>query len=301
MKKLLFSIIVIFLTSALFAQKKTNYEKYWQAREDSIKKSEASVDTMNSAVSDTIIQNIEINNYYSDDPFYYSNYIGRFYHGGFNYWMYSDPWYYDNFYFGYPYWGYSYWGYNGFWINPWNYGYGGRYENNNHQNYSSGRYIEGFGVSKHGSTQFFSNRNAQNRQISPQNKPEYSKSNRSYSPTYQQPHMNMKPVFNNSRINNGNRSHDQNSFQSKRSENNNTQRSLQRPSQARTYSPPSQPRSYNSTQNRSYGGESRNFNSGESRSSGSYNNGSSSSSRSSSGGFSGSSSGSSKSGGSGRR
>jgi len=44
-------------------------------------------------IVDTLLQqnpNIIVNNYYNDDPFYYSNMIGRFYHGGFNYWYYKQ-------------------------------------------------------------------------------------------------------------------------------------------------------------------------------------------------------------------
>ena len=37
-------------------------------------------------------------NVYELDPFYYSNRIGRFYYGGFNYWRYSNPWYYNYWY-----------------------------------------------------------------------------------------------------------------------------------------------------------------------------------------------------------
>ena len=110
---------------------------------------------------DTLVKenpNIEVNYIYNDDPFYYSNMIGGFYHGGFNYWHYNpffyDPWdfdfgwgwnpYYGYNYpygFGYPYYNYgfgfgynSYWGF-GFGWNHWNYGWHGN--NWNHNNWYS--------------------------------------------------------------------------------------------------------------------------------------------------------------------
>ena len=76
------------------------------------------------AIVDTLVKKnpkIVVNNYYNDDPFFYSNRIGRFYHGGFNYWMYQNPyyfyndWFYDDFYFG---WNYPYFGYNNYWNYP---------------------------------------------------------------------------------------------------------------------------------------------------------------------------------------
>ena len=66
MKKLILSIVLVFMAITLSAQRKTNYEKYWQAREDSIKKSQAvntesqvqrvdQEDTLQ-AIVDTIVQ-----------------------------------------------------------------------------------------------------------------------------------------------------------------------------------------------------------------------------------------------------
>ena len=130
MKKLILIIIFALLTSVLFSQKKSNYEKYWQAKEDSIKKNQVAVTEKQivefddlyyqpskdakkikrdlkefkrvyvKEVVDTLVEensDIQVNTYYNVDPFYYSNMIGRFYYGGFNYWHYNsffyDPWF----------------------------------------------------------------------------------------------------------------------------------------------------------------------------------------------------------------
>jgi uncharacterized membrane protein YgcG len=109
-------------------------------------------------IVDTLVKEnpeIVVNNYYNDDPFFYSHNISRFYHGGINYWMYADPfwysnyWYYSNYDWSWEfrfmrntYWPYSsfyfvdrydYWGWNSWMYNPWRfnyYGYNDHYNNN---------------------------------------------------------------------------------------------------------------------------------------------------------------------------
>src|ERR1035437_1095384 len=136
MKKLLFIIVATFITCATFAQgNKTNYEKYWQAKEDSITKSQMTLSNNTirqerqdvDAVVDTLVNenpDINVNYYYNTDPFNYSNQLGYYNHGmsmWFNYRYNNDfyfgynPWFYDDYYFGYNYgypWRYNYWGYN---------------------------------------------------------------------------------------------------------------------------------------------------------------------------------------------
>ena len=134
MKKLWLSIVFVLLALTLSAQKQSNYEKYWQTREDSITQSQTTLsgnatenqitsvkpeyddiyyqpskdgkkikqhkkrvdqeDTLQAIVDTVVNYNPDVHiNYFEYDPFYYSYNLGRFYHGGFNYWMYSDPWF----------------------------------------------------------------------------------------------------------------------------------------------------------------------------------------------------------------
>lgn len=109
------------------------------AKRDTIKK-----DTIRktSIIKDPVTIN---NYYYNDDPFFYSHNIGRFYHGGFNYWHYNpffyDPWY-DDFGWGWnPYYGYNYPYYSGFyfgWNNYWGWNFGWNYGWNMYHPYYGG-------------------------------------------------------------------------------------------------------------------------------------------------------------------
>jgi hypothetical protein len=201
MKKILIFVFAIFMSLSIFGRSSVQ-------------------DTLNRANrydADTLVRDTV---YYNVDPFFYTNLVGRFYHNGFNYWMYDDPWYYDSFYFGYnypfwsypyPFWGFywgfgynpwfnNYWGYNPWFNNYWGYGFGGgRYRwSNPHRGYSSSRYIDGPGYPKNK----INGTSSQTARSLPQNKPVYSRTNRSYSPAYQQPRMNARPVYNNARARN---------------------------------------------------------------------------------------------------
>lgn len=273
MKKLLLIIALTLLGCVLMAQKKTNYEKY-REREDSIANAQLVPNKDTTELDDLYYQPIKdgkkdkrnhkqdtvenqvvvINNYYDEDPFYYSNNIGRFNHGGFNYWMYDNPYYYSSWGFGFG-WGFNSWynpwfydnfyyGYSPYYYSPYYYApyyYGNNhtpYYGNNHYNNRPGGYA--FLGSKHYvpqpsasaryndgmkrkqnpnagrfTTPFVANRNSvdrnvaskstQNRPVAnrsaqnPQQKSEYAKSNRSYTPSYQSPRMSTRPQFNNSR------------------------------------------------------------------------------------------------------
>lgn len=267
MKKLLLFIIVIFLTITLSAQKKSNYEKYWEAREDSINKSQVisdkpeyddlyyqpSVDDRKAKqkkhrtdvdlIVDTLINenpNIKVSYYYIDNPFYYSYNIGRFYHGGFNYWMYSSyynnywtmdlyDWYWESRFLGYPYWmgywpynsfyftdRYSYWGWNSWNYIPWRYNHY-RYNQWNNHNYYVHNGNETFqnkviyghrerpsALSNNNST------SSQRNRVDPSNRSSYNGNRRTYTPSYENPRMNTRPSYNNSRVNQGNTNRYQN-------------------------------------------------------------------------------------------
>jgi hypothetical protein len=331
MKKLILSLIIIFLTGTLLSQKKSNYEKYIQSKEDSIINNESfaskpeyddlyyqpSKDTKKikkhkrsdiETIIDTLVKEnpeIEINTYYVDDPFYYSNRIGRFYHGGFNYWMYSNPYYYANNYWmydsydwywefrfmNYPFWN-NYWPYNNFYFvdrydywrynywnpwrynywNPWRHNYGNHneyYGNNNNRQFNH-QTDPGYGRRERPST--LSTNNIGNHQTRPEirknvntrTESRYSENRRSYTPSYNNPRMNTRPQYNNTRPNENNRD-----IVNRRSGNN---------SQPHVYSIPSvnqrteQFRNNSQQSNRSYSEPSRssnnfNSNSGISRSS----------------------------------
>ena len=344
MKRLLLIMSLVLMTLVLSAQKKSNYEKYWQAREDSLNKTTATAKpeyddlyyqpskdaqkvkknkrTDVDQVVDTLVKDnpdIQVNYYYNDDPFLYSYNIGRFYHGGFNYWMYTDPWYYSNWMYdpydwywdmrfsGYPYWAYPYYnqfyfgfGYN-YW-NPWrfNYGWGHNwYGNHNwytHNNWSNGGgnyHRPEYGHRETGSA--LSNHRTVP-PVTPQNRSLYNESRRSYSPSYNNPRMSTRPQYNNSRL--GEMSNRRTQISTQTSTFNrtpNTQvRTQSRTYQQQNYKVPS--RSYSPPANRNSEpqgfGRTFNFNAGdERRSSGSSNfssgSSSSSSGRSSSGGSSG--------------
>ena len=273
---------------------------------------------------------ITINNYYyDDDPFFYSRNIGRFYHGGFNYWHYNpffyDPWYDDfgwgwNPYYGYnyPYYGGFYFGWNNYWgwNFGWNYGwnmyhpyYGGHnnfYGHNNNWNggfQSKPQYGRRERPANFTQTNPTTNRRLadkqpqgnrigtpQQRMVNPQGKATYGDSRRSYQPTYETPRMSTRPAYNNSKgINRTTERRTEISTESRTI----MQSNPQRRSESQRYSAPT--RSYSPAPNRSSEpqgfGKTMNFNSGGSdrRSSGSNFSSGSNSSSSGSAGNSGSS------------
>ena len=260
MKKLILSLIVIFLMGSLLSQKKSNYEKYVQAKEDSISNIESSVSeskpeyddlyyqpskdakkikkvkrSYTEAMIDTLVKenlDIQVNTYYINDPFYYSNRIGRFYYGGFNYWMYSDPFYYSNNYWmydnydwywefrfmGYPFWN-NYWPYNSFYFvdrydywNPWRYNYWNpwryNYHNygynnhgyNNHNGYYGNRDFNhqsnlGYGRKERPST--LSTNNIENHRITPETRKNINTRSESQ---YSESRRSYTPSYNNPRM-----------------------------------------------------------------------------------------------------
>ena len=304
MKKLFFIFVLALLSSVMFAQKKSNYEKYWQAREDSINKSTASITTAKpeyddlyyqpskdakkikkhkradvDVIVDTLVSenpDIQVNYYYNYDPYYYSYNIGRFYHGGFNYWMYGNSFYYSNwmydpydFYWdmrfsGYPYWSYNsfyqgFYGYN-YW-SPWrNYNHY-RFNNYNHNNYNN-YYTHNWNNS--GRNNSMNPVHYRTQTSSVQNRRPVVDNQRTYRPSYNQPRMNTRPQYNNSRANT--------STNNRRADVSTQPRTYSQPirsesrTQTRTYTAPT--RSYSESRSNNNGGSDR-------RSSGSYGGGSS--------------------------
>ena len=300
-------------------------------------------------VVDTLIKHnpdIQVNYINNYDPFFYSYNIGRFYHGGFNYWMYGNPYYYNSYWMydsydwywdmrftGYPYWSYPYYGngfyfgYNNFWFgynnwNPWRYNYhynnwnqNNWYGHNNNWNGGSFQSRPEYGRRERPSnlSSSYNNSVAQqerritppqgNRIVTPQNKPAYQESRRSYTPSYNNPRLSTRPAYNNSKTGDMGRNYERRTEtnQSRTFSQPNIQRSTESRTQIRTnqpqinrsqnYSAPS--RSYSPPPNRSSEpqgfGKTINFNSGGDRrssgssnfSSGSNNSNSSSGSRSS--------------------
>jgi hypothetical protein len=129
MKKILILFAALLLISTLQAQdKKSNYEKYWQAREDSLYGSKStdkveyddlyyqpSKDKKAKHVKkDTIEKSVVVHNYYYDNDFYYANRFRHFYHPTF-YWGFYTPYYYggwyEPFYYDWymPYYSHNYW------------------------------------------------------------------------------------------------------------------------------------------------------------------------------------------------
>src|ERR1035437_1628933 len=349
MKKLWLSIVFVLLAFTLSAQKQSNYQKYWQAREDSITKSQVTSsnnatenqvtsvkpeyddlyyqsnkdaqrvkkhrkvnteDTLRYIVDTLAKQNPDIQvNYYEYDPFLYSYNIGRFYHGGFNYWMYNDPWFYGNYWmmdnynweygfmgtfwnpwfyndfgFGYGYgFGFNNWGYSNWspWRhNNWNHNNNNNWNHNNNNNWythnnnnggGSGGYNSNHGYG-HTLKEIPSNINKHITSVQPQTKALYSKTNRSYSPSYNNPRMSTRPQYNNSRVTTGNvdrrtntntqtRSYSQGNTQRSAYSQGNTQRNIapntQRSTQSRSYYVPS--RSYNNSNSSSRSSSNYNF------------------------------------------
>jgi hypothetical protein len=336
MKKTLLIIALALLTSTLLAQKKSNYEIYWQAREDSITKSQMTLsrDTTEKLISsakseyddlyyqpnkdakkvkhvkkdnvdiliDTIIKenpNISIN-YYDIDPFFYSYNIGRFYHGGFNYWMYGNPWYYSNYWMfdTYDWYWYNPWYHNSFYFgyNNWWYGYNNWWHRPYYIHNDYNRYNNFYGYNKqpkqniqYGRRETYSTltnnqpnnrrvlpvqQSQEKRTVSPQNKATYQESRRTTNtPSYTQPRMNTRPDYNNSksistmpqrRIETSTQSRTQTSTP-------NVQRSTQSRTQSGSYSQPSiQRRVETSTQSRTYSVPTRSSSSNYSQPSRSY-------------------------------
>jgi hypothetical protein len=260
MKKLLLIIALVLLSFVLSAQK-TNYEKYWQAREDSIAKSQTNKDTIN-ADTNTIITDTEKyvvinnNNYYDEDPFdfsygFYPNRFGFFFYPDYLYYNYAwyNPLYYNNGF----YWGFR--GYNRH--NNW-YGNHGGWHGNHHQD-SQYNFHHDYQRPTYGHRDGQSN--TINRRIATQN------DNR-YAPTYTQPHMRTRPVYNNSRNISNNRSReinnirgiDRNTTTRTQSNTNISRRTYSAPqSQSRNYnnnSMPSRNNSQNFNRSSSFGGHS---------------------------------------------
>ena len=332
MKKLWLIIVFVLLALTLSAQKKSNYEKYWQAREDSIKKSQAvntesqvqrvdQEDTLQAIVDTIVQQNPDVQvNYFEYDPFYYSYNLGRFYHGGLNYWMYTDPWFYNNYwtmgmydwnwemgFMGNSFWnpwyydnyGFGYGGGYGWWYSnwtPWRYNHWNHDNNWNHNNnWYTHNYNNGGGSGYNGNhgyghtlKEIPSNINKHITSVQPQNKALYQSSRRSYTPSYNNPRMSTRPAYNNSRVTTGSidrRVQTGSYSQSRAYSQSNTQRSVapntQRSIQSRAYSVPSRG-SVSQSQSRSYSNSNSYSNSRSSNySSGSSNYSSGSSSRSS--------------------
>jgi len=212
---------------------------YFNSKTDKqVKKNKKHRDDVDQIV-DTIVQEnpgINVNYYYNyDDPFFYSYSIGRFYHGGFNYWMYSDPWIYNNYFgmmdindwyweyrfLGYPYWLYPEYNYLGLmlWGGPWEYG---RYNywnpwrfNHNHWNpwrfnndqwnhgsypyYGNNLHQNNPGNTKYRHIEATSSSSVSKRVSPPQSKSVYSANRRAYTPSYNAPSRNVRPEYNNSR------------------------------------------------------------------------------------------------------
>jgi hypothetical protein len=339
MKKLLLSIVLVLLTFTLSAQKISNYEKYWQAREDSITKSQMTSsnnatenqitsvkpeyddlyyqpnkdaqkikkhkrvnteDTLRAIVDTLVKENPNINvNYYEYDPFLYSYNIGRFYHGGFNYWMYSDPWFYNNYWmmdnwnWEYGFMGSSFWnpwyyndfgfgfGFNNWWYSNWspwrhNHNWSGNhnwYTHNHNWNNGGNGYNSNHGYAH---IRQESSSNINRRVVQPQTKATYQANRRSYQPSYNNPRMNTRPQYNNSRIDNNilnrrSQVNTQSRTQANTERRTYIQSNNQRSTQSRNYSVPSRSSTY-SQPSRSY--NSGNVNRSSNYSSGSYNSGS---------------------------
>ena len=330
MKKLWLSIVFVLLAFTLSAQKKSNYEKYWQAREDSITQSQTTLsgnatenqitsvkseyddvyyqsskddkivkhakrkrinqeDTLQAIIDTVVQQNPDVQvNFFEYDPFYYSYNLGRFYHGGFNYWMYSDPWFFNNYYMMNMYnwnWEYGFMG-NSFWY-PWyynNYGFGFGYfgwgnnwyghgfnhnnwynHNYNHNNWYTHNgnhpYNNWYSHSgNHGYAKYNQNIGVHKQTaVQPQGRAMYNNGKRFYSPSYNNPRMSTRPAYNNSRVatGNSNRRVETGSYSRTYSQPN-TQRSVapssQRSTQSRAYSPSNSQRN---TQSRAYSMPSR--------------------------------------------
>lgn len=294
--------------------KKIEYDDlYYQPSKDAPKVKRHKRNNVDQIVDTLVKENPDIQvNYYNEDPFYYSNLISRFYHGGFNYWMYSNPWDYNNWYYGnyfmydaydwywdmrfsgYPYWNYPYYnniyfgfGYN-YW-NPWRFNYGWGHNNwygqhnwyNQHNNFYSHHGFGNYQQPQYGRRERpsnLSNYQNNNKRVAPQQKRHIVPQNRT---AYGESRRDYTPSYNNPRMNtrpqyNNSRITDASNRRFESSTQSRTQTSTfnrQSSTQSRTYSAPS--RSYSApTQSRSYN-ESRSSNYGN-MNSGSRSSGSSS-------------------------
>ena len=244
MKKLLFLLALLFLSFLVIGQNNMNQLSdhrqgsmaqdtptitQTNKKHNSFTKEFKNRDIINYAIDTLVKQNPDISVYYLDDPFFYSNYISRFYHGGFNYWMYSDPWIYNNYWMmsmedwyweyrfcGYPYWNYGYnlslmlWGgpwdygrYN-YWNpwNPWRYNYYNPWRFNQHWNNLGNPYYANSGGGARNNfhqNSFAYTKTGSAIRTNTVAKPIYSASRRTYTPSYQIPSRNARPMYNNSR------------------------------------------------------------------------------------------------------
>ena len=250
-------------------------------------------------VVDTLVKHnpdIQVNYINNYDPFFYSYNIGRFYHGGFNYWMYSNPYYYNSYWMydsydwywdmgfsGYPYWYNTSWyhnsfyfGYNNFYFgynywNPWRYSHYNNwnqnnwYGHNNNWNGSSQQRPE-YGRRERPSNLSSSYNNNVNRRVAPQDKPMYQQQNRrSYTPSYETPRLSTRPAFNNSRSNDLGRNYERKGNMNGMGQgmmNGNRQGTMQRSTESRT-----QTRTYQPQPNKNYNTPSRSYAPAQNRSS----------------------------------
>ena len=259
------------ITFMLSAQKVSNYEKYWQAREDSLRNDQNYVAENNDLYDqpinavDTLVRenpNIDVN-YYDNDPFFYSNNLGRFYHNGFNFWLFADPYYYDYWMNDWYLWDWNY-GFMGdlFWY-PWYYNgwYGNGYYAHNNFNYNNHHRLY-VNQKLHGENpQNFVNNHQINRRTTAVQQSQNNQNRRAYRPGYLQsynsPRMSTRPQYNNTR----------NGFFGAFNRNR-TVVTQQRNTQSRTYSMPSR-RNYSApSRSSSSFGSGRSYSSGSSFSGG---------------------------------
>lgn len=228
MKKMLFIFVVIFLTGALFAQK-SNYEKYYEARDDqetqqqdSIAKSKQIVEipvvqsnkpaTIFSKHKETTQTQVVVVpedtdvNVYVVEPFDYGLFYSPFafsvsfglwgypYYGypyyGYPYYGFYDPWY-------YPYWGYPYYGY----------GYGSGYyhpHDGDHGHGALGWHGYDGGYNGHhdysytGNKTFINSHQSSRRPSTSRTQSSYAQDRRSTS-VYTRPEMSTRPKYNNTK------------------------------------------------------------------------------------------------------
>jgi hypothetical protein len=206
MKKLLIITLTLFFSFSLMGMRRDRNNA-----QDSVKKSRIEFDDLyylpskdgnitqkNQKNVDTLLKektNITIN-YYNRDPFFYSNRIGRFYHGGFNYWAYSDPFFYMNYdwRWDYRYTRTIYWG------NPWL--YRPYYSINNFYSVNQQPINNIQNIRRDRVSTLTSNKIVQipeTPKVAPQNKP-INQENRT--PSYSQPRFSVVPPYNNSKVSN---------------------------------------------------------------------------------------------------
>jgi len=266
MKKILLIIITLLLISIGYAQnKKSNYENYWQDREDSLygQKTTDYIEyddvyyqpnkdkNIKQVKKDTLEKKLVINNYYYDEnDFFYTNRLRHFYYPRF-YFDWNDwytPYYYggwyNNFYFGWNYrphyWYTSRYNHNYYGYNHNYYGYNHNYY---HRNNTQSRNNLQYSRRERPSTQINRGNNGgtQNRI--------YEKNKRTYVPSYSTPRTGTRPIYNNSK----------DSYN--RPSTNTETRKYSQPNNNR---PSSTPRTYSTPTNRNSNGYSRPLNNGNS-------------------------------------